>query len=125
MNQFNKDKVFVLSALSDFYNNFDRFVNGRLEDRLYTALSAVDEFNRLSMDRQGEIVVELVKEMSTFSEDTGHEKVIYDESGFSSGAAVVEHEDARLDDYKVEREEGSDPILKKDEWDIENEKVGC
>ena len=78
-----------MSALSDFYNNFDRFVNGRLEDRLYTALSAVDEFNRLSMDRQGEIVVELAKEMSTFSE------------------------------------EGSDPILKKDEWDIENEKVGC
>ena len=118
MKQFNKDKVFVLSALAKingiktdierFVVNAKRFVEGKLEDRLYTALSAVDEFNSLSMDRKGEIVVELTKELSGYSEETGHAEVIYDESGFSSGAGVV-----------------NDPILKKAQWDTENDFVGC
>jgi hypothetical protein len=74
-----------------------KFNERDLKDRLYAVLSELHEFRNLSMDRQGEMCVALAK---VLNHEAPYFKVVLD--------GVVD-----------------DPILKVDEWDCENDKVGC
>ena len=93
-----------------------------LNTKIYWCLMNLPEFKNLSMDRQGEVVLQVERmievnpkyavkfadgRFNIYKKYVPKDDVIYDESGFGSGVGI------------------GDPILKKDEWDYENDKVGC